>query len=1128
MSAHATTLLRLVSPRAPDRDTDTALLDRFVHGRDEAAFAALVRRHGPMVRRVCRRVLADAGAADDAFQAAFCVLARKAATLRPPRALAAWLHGVAYRVALKARSAEARRRQHEAPAPGLDPLDPGPDPLAEVSARELLVVVDEEVQRLPEGYRLPVILCCLEGRTREEAAALLGWTAGAVKGRLERGRARLHARLVRRGLTLGAALAAVEVSRSVAASVPVPFARRIAEAALGFAADRPTAVSGTVATLAEEGMKGLAVSRQKVAAVLLVLGMGLAAAAAGALAHYEPAAAPPQDGQPTARDAGQPRTDRYGDPLPGGAVARIGTTRLRAGSADSTSSLVYTPDGKSLVACDAGKLIRVWDPATGKEQRRIEPPGGDGIFAFALAPDGKTLATAGLQSPVIRLWGVATGQELRQLAGDKTGTSCVGFSPDGKILAAAAMGTGTIQLWDVGTWQESQRLQGHTGWITSLLLLPDGKTLVSADILGNIRWWDMGTGREVRRRNLGVRTRFHLAASPDGKRLAAVLPPGVLFLWDAATGAEVSRTELGPESGLRCLCFSPDSQTLACGSGAVERGSHTRFLAASTGRELRRWEDDGGVRQLAFSPDGKTLAQGMLGRIRLCDAVTGAPVGTAPGLPHYVMAVRFAPDGQALLASCLGGPTASWDPITGGQRGPFRPPPEGFAGPADMLLRAALSADGRKAALADARGVLHVWEPASGKALCRVGDPPARANPRQPVRRDQADFSPDGKAVVVKHPDEVIRVWDTETGKLRVALPRFGQLRFPHPHAFSPDGRLLATAPGSLDRSVIRLWDAATGQARGELAWQDPSTPTCLAFAADGKSVVAALSDNSLGGRATDPSLRVWDLATGRQLRWSSLPPGEVRAMALSPDGRTLAVAAGETILLYELASGRERGRFPGHRDWVWALAFSPDGRLLASGSLDYTALVWDVTGLCPDGKWSAQDVPAEEVERLWAALAGTDGPRAHRAVWRLATASRQSVPFLAERLRPVSRVEDERLARLTTDLDSDQFAVRNRAQKELSQLGELAEPAVRRALAGQCSPEVRRRLEALLAEVEGRNWSPEQLRALRALEVLEHIGTADARRALHAMAEGAAGARLTREAKASLERLARRPVPDR
>jgi RNA polymerase sigma factor (sigma-70 family) len=202
---------RLTPP--PDPDTDAALLGRFVRARDGDAFAALVRRHWPMVWRVCRRVLHDAHEAEDAAQAAFLVLARKAAAIHRPDRLAAWLHGTAHHLALNCRTADARRQRREARGPRAASAPPPRDPLEQLTARELLAFVDEEVRRLPEVYRLPVILCCLEGHTQEEAARRLGWSPGSVKGRLERGRARLRARLAGRGLGLSAALAAVEVLR---------------------------------------------------------------------------------------------------------------------------------------------------------------------------------------------------------------------------------------------------------------------------------------------------------------------------------------------------------------------------------------------------------------------------------------------------------------------------------------------------------------------------------------------------------------------------------------------------------------------------------------------------------------------------------------------------------------------------------------------------------------------------------------------------------------------------------------------------------------------------------------------------------------------------------------------------
>jgi RNA polymerase sigma factor (sigma-70 family) len=270
---------RLISPRYADPTADADLLARFVRTRDEAAFEVLLARHGPMVLRVCRAVLQDLHAAEDAFQATFLVLARRARAIRRPHALAAWLHGVARRVALKARAAAARRRLQ---APTLDngARDQRPEPLDQLSARELLAVLDEEAQRLPEVYRLPVLLCGWEGRSQEEAARLLGWTPGSVKGRLERGRKRLQERLARRGLTLSAIFLAMLPGRA-AAAVPAALARSTTRAALAFAADKASA-TGLASAGAVALTKGVLteMSRIKITVSCVVL---LATALAGSI-----------------------------------------------------------------------------------------------------------------------------------------------------------------------------------------------------------------------------------------------------------------------------------------------------------------------------------------------------------------------------------------------------------------------------------------------------------------------------------------------------------------------------------------------------------------------------------------------------------------------------------------------------------------------------------------------------------------------------------------------------------------------------------------------------------------------------------------------------------------------------
>lgn len=259
--------------------SDCTLLARFLRQGDHGAFAALVARHGPMVYNVCYRQLGNAHAAEDAFQAAFFVLARKATTLRCD-SLAAWLHGVAVRIALNARRASRRTPVHEEFLPTDELPDTRIDPLSQLSVRELLRALEEEVQCLPSRYRLAVVLCCLEGLSQEEAAHRLGWTVGSVKGRLERGRARLRSRLMRRGLAPAAA-GVMHVIRNELSAALAARTVKIALADRGLLPPSQVAVSGEVLRLAEDVLKGMTMFKWKWAVALAV---GLCITALGTLA----------------------------------------------------------------------------------------------------------------------------------------------------------------------------------------------------------------------------------------------------------------------------------------------------------------------------------------------------------------------------------------------------------------------------------------------------------------------------------------------------------------------------------------------------------------------------------------------------------------------------------------------------------------------------------------------------------------------------------------------------------------------------------------------------------------------------------------------------------------------------
>jgi RNA polymerase sigma factor (sigma-70 family) len=278
--------------------TDGQLLDRFVAQREGAVFEALVHRHGPMVWGVCRRVLRDHHDAEDAFQATFLVLAGKASTVRPREKLGNWLYGVAYQTAIRARATRARRRMREGQVTAM----PEPEAVSQVQRDDLIEWLDLEISRLPETYRIPIVLCELEGKTHREAAEQLGWQIGTVSGRLSRARSILAMRLTRRGASLSAgSLAVLLAQESATASVPINLIGSTAQAASLFApggAVTAGVVSAGVAALTREVMQSMLRYKMKVVTAM-VLVIALAGGAIGGLGFRGVQATASQEPKPT-------------------------------------------------------------------------------------------------------------------------------------------------------------------------------------------------------------------------------------------------------------------------------------------------------------------------------------------------------------------------------------------------------------------------------------------------------------------------------------------------------------------------------------------------------------------------------------------------------------------------------------------------------------------------------------------------------------------------------------------------------------------------------------------------------------------------------------------------------------
>lgn len=265
---------------------DGQLLERYVRQRDEKAFAELLSRHGPLVLGLCRRLLGHVQDAEDVFQATFLVLASKAASIRKRESLSSWLYGVAYRLALKARAERERRRIHERQAASVvDYVE------SDLSWREVRGLLDEELQRLPEKQRLPLVLCYLEGLTQDEASRRLGWPRGTLKRRLEAGRERLRLRLTRRGVTLGAGLFAVALSESTTkGAVSITLRKATTRAAIQFVTQEAAALAATPAVLLAKGaLQTMLMTKLRVAWVVLLL---LACAGFGASQLARPRSTP--------------------------------------------------------------------------------------------------------------------------------------------------------------------------------------------------------------------------------------------------------------------------------------------------------------------------------------------------------------------------------------------------------------------------------------------------------------------------------------------------------------------------------------------------------------------------------------------------------------------------------------------------------------------------------------------------------------------------------------------------------------------------------------------------------------------------------------------------------------------
>jgi WD40 repeat protein len=833
------------------------------------------------------------------------------------------------------------------------------------------------------------------------------------------------------------------------------------------------------------------------------------------------------------------------DLLPAGAIARLGPINFLHD--EGVNAIALSPEGRTLAsACST--TVRLWDVASGYERRRLAGPQSAEAVCLAWSADGKSLA-AGWEDGAIVVWDAETLKERRRLTAGrgyvprglgKAGVGAVALSPDGRVLASRDA-PGTIRIWDTTTGKELWRTASRDCSPCFLALSPDGKTLAAA--VGEDRrsrevvLWETATGKEVRRLSHPWEV-GPLVFSPDGKMLACgdigqeqaelreglakgpkgVLHPhpvGELRLWDIASGKEL-HTLGGHRCAVRDVAFSADGRTLA----SVGEEEETVILwDVATGKERKRVKGEHPFRSALFSPDGKFLVTRNSGQgIRFWDVETGEKsYGRGEGSGD-ISALAFSPDSKSLVTA-FGRTAVVWDLAA-------RKEPRRFTADKGALGGISHGSNGQALVWSGFRhGSMALWEIGTGREMCRF-------DPKDDTYVLAMALADDGKSIASFHKkpsihelgfislkdEDTLIVRDVATGKERLHV---------HPPAvffslaLSPGGKLLAA--GSHDETDVRVWEAGTGKELPHLGNHKEGVWR-VTFSPDGK--LLATSDG-------EQTVRLWEVASGQERLVVPQENFSTDSLLFSPDGKLLTIAGISyrpeeencgAIEILDVATGKEVHRFlePHYSRidaHIRALAFSLDGEQLATGGSAASALLWNMRPARGKAGHTPAELSPKELERLWSDLGGADAAKAHQAVWALASSPQRSLPFLQQHLRPVQPPDPKRVSRLLADLDSEEFKVREQAARELEKLGDAVRSDLLTLLTKKPGLEARRRVEQVLGALDGTHVP---LREWRTLEVLELTRTAEAKTLLEGLSRGVPDARLTLEAKAALDRLAR------
>jgi RNA polymerase sigma factor (sigma-70 family) len=645
------------------------LLERFLTDRDDDAFEELVARHGPMILGICGRLLDDPQDIEDAFQATFLILLRKAASLRDRDSVSNWLFGVALRVARRAQINSRRRKSRE--RPGELEAAANSTTIDALANREAMMIVDHEIGRLPKKQQAAVVLCLVQGRTHDAAARELGWPIGTVKSRLASARFTLASRLRRRGLAPSVVVGLDKVAdRFLAVPLPDRIAQNTIAAALQSVAGpsiQHTLRIASARTLMAQVLRAHWISQLKILAVV--------AAAVGALAWAAPAfLASRPEVRPDARSShaapnvpriatGLSKRDLYGDPLPQGASLRLGTTRHRQES--PIHRIAYSPDGKYVVTDADDGTFRIWSSDGGHLIRRVAM-GESPIHDFAFSRDARLLVggdirvdfAGGMSVAHCAVTDLDTGRMVSERSWVLSGSMpwSVALSHDCQLIAIGKS-DGTLTVLDSRTGAELSTHHLHTKLILSITFsqvgdrfAAVGSDLARPEAKGELFVFDTQLKRELWSTPLRSPDVRHVAFSPDGSMIA-VLASAVLEYRDSATGNHIPTPIFKGKSlafARKANTFYPSNPTTRRVLDSLESGNHQANFAA-------------------LSPDGRTVASdGGPTVLHVWDVKTQVDLLASPGTSlERIDSVVVSPDGRTLYTGSADMTARVWDLTTG-------------------------------------------------------------------------------------------------------------------------------------------------------------------------------------------------------------------------------------------------------------------------------------------------------------------------------------------------------------------------------------------------------------------------------------------------------------------------------